>query len=318
MSNKSNRLQKLSDLYAWNLVERVASLGSMNKAAEEVKLDVSSVSNKIKQLESAVGYELFSRLPHSCVLTAKGEIALKTMAPLLMDFSSRICKVSLKENEDNHFLRVNVANGLIPFMVELIGEFKEAYYPDAEFELTDNKSQDLGHQLGFDVAVFANFAQRPPGYCSDLGVLPTIMVASSEYLKKRPISLPEDLASHTLISCSNWTCGQRMLYRADGSSISLSWKTLFGVDTNQTALCAVRNGLGVGWGIPLHLCAEGLEDGTLTRVFPDCESVALHFFTAVKTEPLTQIASDFRTFLREKWQQRFKGTLSFAPCYALR
>lgn len=268
MISKDHRFQRLSDLYTWNLVERVASLGSMNKAAEELQLDVSSVSNKVKQLEKALGYELFERLAHSCVLTSKGELALKSLSPILIDFSNTMLKVADEERSSHDQLKINVANGLLLLMVEFLGEFKESHYPNAEIVLTDNKSQDLIH--------------------------------------------------HTLISCYNWNCGQRMLYRSDGQAIALNWENLFGVDTNQTALCAVRREIGIGWGIPLHLCEEGLMDGSLTRIFPDCESAALHFFLAVNSAPLTQITSDFVLFVRKKWQERFREMPAFAPCYALR
>lgn len=318
MVSKDHRFQRLSDLYTWNLVERVAALGSMNKTAEELELDVSSVSNKVKQLEKALGYELFERLAHSCVLTSKGELALKSLSPLLIDFSNTILKVADAERSSHEQLKVNVANGLLPLMVEFLGEFKELHYPNAEIELTDNKSQDLSHQLGFNVAIFANFGQRPPGHCTDLGIIPTIMVAATEYLRKHPLECPQDLSQHTLISCYNWNCGQRMLYRSDGESIALNWKNLFGVDTNQTALCAIRREIGIGWGIPMHLCKGGLNDGSLTRVFPDCESAALHFFLAVNSTSLTQITSDFVIFVRKKWQERFREMSAFAPCYALR
>ena len=318
MISKDHRFQRLSDLYTWNLVERVASLGSMNKAAEELQLDVSSVSNKVKQLEKALGYELFERLAHSCVLTSKGELALKSLSPILIDFSNTMLKVADEERSSHDQLKINVANGLLPLMVEFLGEFKESHYPNAEIVLTDNKSQDLGHQLGFNVAIFANFGQRPPGHCTDLGIIPTIMVAATEYLRKHPLDCPQDLIHHTLISCYNWNCGQRMLYRSDGQAIALNWENLFGVDTNQTALCAVRREIGIGWGIPLHLCEEGLMDGSLTRIFPDCESAALHFFLAVNSAPLTQITSDFVLFVRKKWQERFREMPAFAPCYALR
>lgn len=318
MLPKDHRFQRLSDLYTWNLVERVAALGSMNKAAEELESDVSSVSNKLKQLEKALGYDLFKRLPHSCVLTSKGELALKSLSPFLLDFSNKILRVANGDRSSHDLLKVNVSNGLLPFMVEILGEFKASHYPDAEIELTDNKSQDLSHQLGFNVAIFANFGQRPPGHCSDLGIIPTIMVAATEYLRKHPLSCPQDLAQHTLVSCYNWNCGQRMLYFSNGQSIALNWKDLFGVDTTQTALCAVRNGIGIGWGIPLHLCEEGLKDGTLTRIFPDCESIAVHFFLAVDSGPMTQITSDFIFFIRKKWEEKFGGESAFAPCYALR
>lgn len=48
-------IKKLENLDYWFTLSRVAALGSMNKAAEELNIDVSSVSNKIRVLEKALG-----------------------------------------------------------------------------------------------------------------------------------------------------------------------------------------------------------------------------------------------------------------------
>ena len=81
------RIKKLENLDYWFTLSRVAALGSMNKAAEELNIDVSSVSNKIRVLEKALGYELLERQSHSSFLTAQGESVLKTIFPIVEDFT---------------------------------------------------------------------------------------------------------------------------------------------------------------------------------------------------------------------------------------
>lgn len=72
-----NPKKKLGNLDYWDTLRRVAKLGSMNKAASEMKVDVASVSNKIRVLEENLGFEVLDRKSHSSFLTPKGETSLK-------------------------------------------------------------------------------------------------------------------------------------------------------------------------------------------------------------------------------------------------
>mgnify|MGYP002308605631 FL=1 len=239
-------IKKLENLDYWFTLSRVAALGSMNKAAEELNIDVSSVSNKIRVLEKALGYELLERQSHSSFLTAQGESVLKTIFPIVEEFTYTLTQLCQEDKETRQTIKINVSNGLLELVIGWIKLFCQLY-PDVDFELTDNKSEDLGHQLGFDIAVFANFSQRPPGECRDLGVAPTYMAASKEYLSTHPVRSPEDLKRCRIISCYNWNCGQRFLYGPHGTeNIPLSWGGFFGLDNSTSLLCAVKKGLGIG------------------------------------------------------------------------
>lgn len=314
----NRNIKKLENLDYWFTLSRVAALSSMNKAAEELNIDVSSVSNKIRVLEKALGYELLERQSHSSFLTAQGESVLKTIFPIVEDFTYTLTQLCQEDKETRQTIKVNVSNGLLELVIGWIKLFCQLY-PDVDFELTDNKSEDLGHQLGFDIAVFANFSQRPPGECRDLGVAPTYMAASKEYLSTHPVRSPEDLKRCRIISCYNWNCGQRFLYGPHGTkNIPLSWGGFFGLDNSTSLLCAVKKGLGIGWGIPVYMCQKDLNNGALVRLFEPYESAGLHFYMAVGSHRFTGIRKEFLDFFLSSWKREFQAYKTHAPCYALR
>lgn len=62
----------LENLKDWELLIRVASNGSMNQTAAELDLSISTVSQKIKDIEALLGYPIFERTTKKTRLTPEG------------------------------------------------------------------------------------------------------------------------------------------------------------------------------------------------------------------------------------------------------
>ena len=155
--NSTSQLQSLR-LETWDLVSRVAQLGSMNKTAAETGSDVGRISSKIRALEKELGFEIFRRKAHSVVLTNRGAALLAEISPLSDQFKECLNRFSSSPNSLKQTLKIKVPNGTIPVFIRWLKMFREEF-PSFDIELTDNKSIDLGSQMGFDVAVFCNLNQ---------------------------------------------------------------------------------------------------------------------------------------------------------------
>lgn len=310
--------KKLGNLDYWDTLRRVAKLGSMNKAASEMKVDVASVSNKIRVLEENLGFEVLTidKKSHKSYLTPKGETSLKKLSPLLDQFYYALTEICETKAEYRETLKINVSNGLLGIMTDWLKTFCNQN-EGINIELVDNKSIDLGRQLGFDIAIFANYGQRPPGECIDLGAAPTYMVASKNYLKINPIDKPEELIHHRLISCSNWNCEQKYLY-GQRSKIPISWGSFFGVDNCTTLVSAVKEGVGIGWGVPSYLCRNELKSGELIRLFAPLESASFNFFLATGSKSENPLQHELLNFILSSWKREFSALKPLAPSYALR
>lgn len=64
----------------------VSDCGSINKASEQLFIDQSSISRKIKQLEQEIGSELFERTSKGVTLSAGGNLVYQFSRQLLIDF----------------------------------------------------------------------------------------------------------------------------------------------------------------------------------------------------------------------------------------
>jgi LysR family transcriptional regulator, transcriptional activator of the cysJI operon len=65
------------DLQRLHLFHRVAKLGSVARAAEELRVGQATVSAQVGELEQQWGVELLHRLPHSVALTDAGQLAFE-------------------------------------------------------------------------------------------------------------------------------------------------------------------------------------------------------------------------------------------------
>lgn len=314
--NSSSPLHSLR-LDTWHLVRRVAQLGSMNKTAADAGLDVGRISSKIRALEAELGFEIFRRNPHSVALTARGTAMLTEISPLLDQFEGCLQKFSTSSDSIKRTLKIKVPNGTIPVFIRWFKAFREEF-PDFDIELTDNKSIDLGSQMGFDVAVFCNLNQKPPGPIERLGDVPTFLVASPKYLETHPkIISPKDLDSHCLISCFNWNTSLRCLYGPDGATTSVKAQHYFCVDCSQSCLQAALEGIGIGWGVPSILCRDALSRGDLVRLLQPFETVGLSYYLS-EAKPLSlPSGKTLGEWIANHWQMEFGHLTRLSPAFAL-
>lgn len=299
------------------MVRRVAQLGSMNKTAAEAGLDVGRISSKIRALEKELDFALFRRNPHSVALTARGAAMLTEISPLLDQFEDCLLKFSSSSDSIKQTLKIKVPNGTIPVFIRWLKAFREEF-PDFDIELTDNKSIDLGSQMGFDVAVFCNLNQKPPGPIKKLGDGPTFLVASPQYLENHPkIISPEDLNSHCLISCFNWNTSLRCLYGPDGTTTTVKAQHFFGVDCSQSCLQAALEGIGIGWGVPLILCRGALSRGDLVRLLHPFETAGLSYYISEAKQVSLPTGMTLGEWIAHQWQREFGHLTRLSPAFAL-
>ncbi len=100
------------NLNAMNYFEAVARLGGVSKAAEELGVSASAVSQQIRQLEQQFGVRLFRREKRRLILTLDGERLFQTTTQafrMMRDVRSAI----VRQRENRHFImRVSPSFGV--------------------------------------------------------------------------------------------------------------------------------------------------------------------------------------------------------------
>src|SRR5262249_29413588 len=130
----------------------VAQHRSFRKAAAELGVTPSAISQTVRVLEARIGTALFMRTTRSVGLTEAGEQFLARAKPAFEELvaASEIAR-GLGQRPAG-LLRLSAPRAVIPILMELIASFCRAW-PDVEVELAASKEVvDLAAE-GFDAAI---------------------------------------------------------------------------------------------------------------------------------------------------------------------
>lgn len=138
----------------------LAATGSFTIASARLFITQSSLSATIKQLESAVGFNLFERTTRRVIMTEEA-IRFKVKADqILRDFDTAISDLqAYAQGQVGHIKIAVAASFLFHFMVSAISEFRSSY-PGITLSLRDAGAEHV-EQLVIDGEVDFAIANRP-------------------------------------------------------------------------------------------------------------------------------------------------------------
>ena len=162
---------------------RVASNGSMNQTAAELDLSISTVSQKIKDIEALLGYPIFERTIKKTRLTPEGVQLLAAAKNPLDSFKSFVSDIHSADRMKKIHIACSISNSILRFFSRLCAEFKKAH-PEVEFELIYNQYSLRDRLKPADVSIFANLSQNERSNTVLLGKEPTIICAPASIADK--------------------------------------------------------------------------------------------------------------------------------------
>jgi len=116
-------LRSLSGLIDFDCAAR---WGSFKLAAQELHKTPAAISLQVKQLEAAVGFELFTRHPRHIALTDKGQELAVTVARVLGELRAKV--TALQDGDEEKILRISTTHSLaIKWLVPRIHRFTKLY-----------------------------------------------------------------------------------------------------------------------------------------------------------------------------------------------
>jgi DNA-binding transcriptional LysR family regulator len=179
----------------------VAQHRSFRRAAAELGVTPSAISQSVRALEARVGAALFARTTRSVGLTEAGERFLSRAKPAFEELVAAGEVARGLGQRPAGLLRLSVPRAVVPILLEsLIASFCQTY-PEVEVEvaagpeLVDIAAEgfDAGIRLGqFVAADMVTVRLTPP--------FPFVVVGSPDYLQRRP--RPEridDLRAHACL-----------------------------------------------------------------------------------------------------------------------
>jgi LysR family transcriptional activator of glutamate synthase operon len=247
------------DLHQLRVFQAAANSGGFTRAANELHLSQSTVSQHIKVMEQELGGPLFMRVGKRVQVTEAGGVLLQYTERILRDLKN----AEMAMREINSMRRGTVRLGVGPTTLiyrlpHVLRDYKRRF-PDidlivlagtTEFLLEALRSQHL------DLAIVMRTAPQPGLTTTPLGNEELVLVVNREHPLARQRTLdPSDLAGLRFILYAKNTAMQDLIDRFF-ESLGITPRIDMEVENNEAIKSLVRVGLGASI---LPLCAVAKE-----------------------------------------------------------
>ncbi|MGN1286950.1 MAG: LysR family transcriptional regulator [Bradyrhizobium sp.] len=258
----------LRDLDAFVAVARTRNF---RRDALEQRVSVSSLSQRLRDMEERLGVRLMNRTTRSVSLTEAGELLLARVAPAMVNVADAITEVRGLRAEPSGRLRINAPPPAVDLVLApMIAPFL-ARYPQVDLDLVaESAFVDIVAQ-GFDAGV--RYGEH---LAQDMVAVPLgapqryAVVASSDYVAKhgRPMH-PKDLLAHACIR-SRFSNGVMFdwEFEKNGRVVKISPPAKLTATHLGLALRAVHDGVGY-WATFEGYVRYGVKSGALISVLDD-------------------------------------------------
>lgn len=246
----------------------VARHRSFRKAAADLGVTPSAVSQAVRALEARIGAALFLRTTRSVGLTEAGERFLARAKPAFEELVAATGAARDLGQRPSGLLRLTVPRAVIPVLLEpLVASFCQAY-PEVEVEIAGNEELiDLAAE-GFDAGVrLGQFIAADMVAVRLSRPFPLVVVGHPDYLKRR--KAPEridDLRQHACLRLrrSNGAIAPWIFASGNKAVEAIVSGPLIANDF-PTLMGAAMQGMGLAQ-VPAPLAAGLVKAGQLERV----------------------------------------------------
>lgn len=257
--------------------EAAARWGSMSRAAQELHVTASAVSQQIKQLEAMMGLPLFTRHTRRIELTEAGQAFYKVAARTMQSY--RMGHADMFTRFGRPVLRIScmptVAHQVI---LPGLASFQETFPGidlrlDSRMDLVDFASESIDAAVRTGLGVWPGLLAMPLGPCAGT------LVASPSLLARHPVRGLHDLRHHVLIhprppvdGRDDWDAVAEVLgvQRIDRKGDLI-------LDSDLAGLQAAEQGLGIAIAFTPGANAW-LKAGSLVALVPPVEMAQKHYF----------------------------------------
>lgn len=246
----------------------VAQHKSFRRAAAQLGVTPSAVSQAIRTLEERIGATLFMRTTRSVGLTEAGERFLSRARPAFEELVAASGAARELGQRPAGLLRLTVPRSVVPILLgPLVASFCQAY-PDIEVEIAASEELvDIAAQ-GFDAGIrLGKFVGDDMVAVPLTKPLPLTIVGSPAYLARcGSPARPDDLRAHACLrmrrsggALATWTLKDK------GREIEVAVSGPFIANDFPTMLGAAIEGLGLAQ-VPAPLAADALRAGKLVCI----------------------------------------------------
>jgi DNA-binding transcriptional LysR family regulator len=262
-------MARFDDLAAFAAVVRV---GSFTRAAAQMGVTQSALSQTVRSLERRLDLKLLNRTTRSVSPTEAGERLYRTVGPRFADIEAELAMLgelrgkpvgTIRITATEHAVRTLIWPRLLPWLPK---------YPDIKVEISsDNRfidivseRFDIGVRLGGDVAKDMIAVRMAPD-------MRLVVVGSPGYFRRHPRPrMPQDLTGHDCIGMRLPSHGGLLPweFKRRGKSINAHVSGRLVFNSSEMVIAAALSGHGLAW-VPDDAVAEHMAKGRLVSVLDD-------------------------------------------------
>lgn len=250
----------------------VAERQSFSRAAVDLRVSPSALSQTVRRLESQLGVRLFDRTTRSVALTDVGRKLLERLRPLLGEMDAALAEAAQSSGRIAGPLRVAVPRvAAARFIAPILANFRESY-PEVELEISlDDHIRDIVADR-FDAGIRLGERLQQDMIAIKLGgEMRSAVVASPAFLARHGVPLrPRELIG---MACNrfrqptngavyDWefeTEGEEMVIAVDGPLI---------VNDVRLMLNAAKDGIGLAYALEQD-ALPFIDGGQLVKVLAE-------------------------------------------------
>ena len=251
------------------VVERV----SFARAADQLGLSPSALSQTVRQLEARLGVRLLNRTTRSVAQTTAGSRLYERIAPMILEMDAAVAEAVAATGRTAGTLRINTLGmAAKEIIAPRLGRFHRAH-PDVVLDIVIDDSLSDIVASGFDAGI--RVGERLEKDMIAVRITPDVKMlalASPEYVARHgEPRKPADLHRH---ACINWRFpGSGRIYRWEfekkGRRLEMNVEGPLISNHQDIVIEGALQGLGILYAYDHDRVDEAVARGRLTRVLAD-------------------------------------------------
>lgn len=266
-------MTRYDDLAAFAAVVRA---GSFTRAAAQMGVTQSALSQTVRALEQRLDLKLLNRTTRSVSPTEAGERLYQTVGPRFEDIEAELAVLGELRGRPAGTVRISASETAMRFLVWPRLQPCLEQYPDIKLEFSSNNSFidivaeriDIGIRIGADVAKDMIALRIAP----DMRM--AVVGAPAYFARHPPPQTPQDLTAHDCISLRLASHGGLMKWefmrRRKMLNAHVTGRLVF--NASEMVASAALAGHGLAW-LPRDAVQAHLDSGRLVSVLDDWAAV---------------------------------------------
>jgi DNA-binding transcriptional LysR family regulator len=250
---------------AMRVFTRIVERRSFTKAADDLGLPRSSVTDAVRMLEARLGVKLLQRTTRQVSPTLDGEAYYRRCVSLIADMED--AEGAFAGAKPSGLVRVDVHGTLARhFLLPGLPRFRQQY-PDIRLHFSETHQPLDMIREGLDCILRAGELSDSPLIRRRLALLERGTFASPEYLNRRGTpQTPDELGGHEMVGFLSPDTGEiRPLVFGAGKARQLTLPAVVTVTGPETNVACACMGLGLIQ-VPRYRVSSELAGGTLVEV----------------------------------------------------